>query len=385
MFKGSGSVTNGTLIGQRSSLKVNSKKTVFYDIALSGLWNVEEIFSNWFDFGEIADDNTRNFQNLCVLTNDECQGVIHISEGDYPVELTSDNISCLKPNSNTGIVLDGNIMLQPNALKEYNIIDITKKTNVIISGKGSLVGDVDKHKGRYGEWGMGLNITSSKDIIIKDILIKNCWGDCIYLGQSKIASDEYSENVRIEHVTCEAGRRQGLSLIAGKNIQIKNSRFINTGKIKYTAPGRGIDIEPNDNKTVVQNILIEDCSFSGNYNNNDLLTYNLNREASIRVVRSKMDGNVSLYQNSYNVIIDSCEIHSLDYVDSSISNNVVKNTKFKSMKHSPSDRLKVRFENCDYPSKETSASNYSQKTFDYIKTNLKMIVNKIESLFDSID
>lgn len=362
VFKGSGSVTNGTLIGQRSSLKVNSKKTVFYDIAISGLWNVEEIFSNWFDFGEIADDNTRNFQNLCILTDDDCHGVIHISEGDYPVELTSDNISCLKPNSNTEIVLDGNIMLQPNALKEYNIIDITKKTNVIISGNGSVVGDVDKHIGRYGEWGMGLNITSSKDITIKDIHIKNCWGDCIYLGQSKIASDEYSENVRIEHVTCEAGRRQGLSLIAGKNIQIKNSRFINTGKIKYTAPGRGIDIEPNDNKTVVQNILIEDCSFSDNYNNNDLLTYNLNREASIRVVRCKMDGNVSLYQNSYNVVIDSCEIRSLDFVASDISDNIIKNTVFKSVKPNIFEPQKVKFEDCKYPTQETSSLLFSVST-----------------------
>ena len=101
VFKGSGCVANGTLIGQKSSLKANSKKTVFYNITVSGLWNVEEIYSNWFDFGEKADENTRNFQNMCSLTADDYKGVIHISEGDYPVELTSDNISCLKPNSNT--------------------------------------------------------------------------------------------------------------------------------------------------------------------------------------------------------------------------------------------------------------------------------------------
>lgn len=372
VFKGSGCVANGTLIGQKSSLKANSKKTVFYNITVSGLWNVEEIYSNWFDFGEKADENTRNFQNMCSLTADDYKGVIHISEGDYPVELTSDNISCLKPNSNTEIVLDGNLLLQSNALKEYNIIDVSKKHNVSISGRGSVVGDVIGHTGTVGEWGMGVNITNSRDVTLQDITIKNCWGDCIYIGQSKIALDDYSENVIIERVTCEAGRRQGLSLIAGKNIHVKHCTFTNTGKIKYTAPGRGVDIEPNNkDKTVVQGILIEDCVFSGNYNNNDFLTYNLNRDASIRVARCKMDGIVSLIQNTYNVVIDSCEIHSLNYVNSSISNNIVRNTVFKFVKPNTNQPQKVKFENCEYPIEKTSALFFSVGPLDYLKGNYK--------------
>lgn len=373
VFKGSGSVANGTLIGQNSSLKANSNKIVFYDIRISGLWKVENIYSNWFDFGEKADDNTRNFQNMCSLTADEHKGVIHISEGDYPVALTSDNISCLKPNSNTEIVLDGNLLLQSNALKEYNIIDVSKKHSVSILGRGSVVGDVINHTGNEGEWGMGVNITTSRDVTLQDITIRNCWGDCIYIGQSKIALDDYSENVIIERVTCEAGRRQGLSLIAGKNIHVKHCKFTDTGKIKYTAPGRGVDIEPNNkDKTVVQGILIEDCVFSGNYNNNDFLTYNLKRDASIRVVRCKMDGIVSLIQNTYNVVIDSCEIHSLNYVNSPISNNIVRNTVFKSVKPNTNQPFKVKFENCEYPKEKTSALLlFPAGPLDYLKSNYK--------------
>lgn len=356
VFKGSGRLTHGVIIGQESSIKNRANRLIFNDVIILGRWNVEEIYSQWFDFGSDAYSNTRNFQNMCNLTCDDSQGILHITEGDYAIEVNKGNISCLMPNSNTSIILDGNLILQPNNLGTYNIIEITKKQSVSISGNGSLVGDVKSHTGVEGEWGMGLNISSSKDIEIQDITIKNCWGDCIYLGQSKIDKDEYSENVKIERVSCEAGRRQGLSLIAGKNIHIAKCSFIDTGKIKYTAPGRGIDIEPNDkDNTIVQEILIEDCNFSGNYNNYDFLTYNLNTDASIRVVRCKMDGIVSLYQNSYNVVIDSCELHSLDIVDSSVSNNVVRNTVFKSVKPNTDAPKKVRFENCDYPNKETSS------------------------------
>lgn len=356
VFKGSGRLSHGVIIGQESSIKNSANRLIFNDVTLLGRWNVEDIYSQWFDFGSDAFSNTRNLQNMCNLTCDDSQGIIHINEGDYAIEVKEGNISCLKPNSNTSIILDGNLILQPNNLGTYNIIEITEKENVSIFGSGCLVGDVKSHTGVEGEWGMGLNITSSKDIEIHDITIKNCWGDCIYLGQSKIDKDEYSENVKIERVSCEAGRRQGLSLIAGKNIHIAKCRFIDTGKIKYTAPGRGIDIEPNDrDNTVVQDILIEDCSFSGNHNNYDFLTYNLNTDASIRVVRCKMDGIFSLYQNSYNVVIDSCELHSLDIVDFSVSNNVVRNTVFKSVKPNTYVPHKVRLENCDYHNKETSS------------------------------
>ncbi len=356
VFKGNGVLAHGVLIGQNASIKTRTNRLLFNNITILGRWKVENIYSQWFDFGPNAASNTHNFQNLCNLTDDNFPGVIHISEGEYAVEVNNGNNSCMKPNSNTTIILDGNLLLQPNDLGTYSIIKINKKQNVFITGSGSIVGDVKTHTGVEGEWGMGVSLSSSRDITLQGITIKNCWGDCIYLGQSTIGRDEYSENVLIERVTCEAGRRQGLSLIAGKDIHITKCRFIDTGKIKYTAPGRGIDIEPNDkDNTVVQNVLIEDCRFSGNYGNNDFLTYNLNPEASIKIVRCEMDGIISLFQNSYNVVVDSCVIHSLVYGDSMVFNNLVRNTVFKSVKPNTSSYQKVRFENCDYPNNGVSA------------------------------
>lgn len=350
VFKGSGSVYNGTLVGQESSVKVYAKKTIFHNIFISGYWKVGHIYSDWFDFGSCAAANTRNLRNLCTLSDDKSSGVIHIAGGDYAVEIPQGDDYCIKPNSNTTIIFNGNLLLHPNDLSAYSIVKILHKHNVILSGGGSIIGDIINHIGTEGEWGMGISIVSSRNVILQNITIKNCWGDCIYIGQSIVDKEDYSENVKIDNVTCQAGRRQGLSLIAGKNIHIKGSRFIDTGKIKYTAPGRGIDVEPNDKeKSVVHNIMIEDCEFSGNYNNNDFLTYNLNQDATIKVLRCKMDGNVSLYQNSYNVVIDSCEMNALDYVSTCISDNYIKNTTFKSVKPNLSSPQKVRIENCEYP------------------------------------
>ncbi len=316
---------------------------------------MDDIYSRWFDFGEDASVNTRNLQNMCVLTEEDTPGVLHISEGDYPIEVNNERASCIVPYSNTSIILDGKLLLQPNNLSRYSIVEISNKHNVSISGCGCIVGDVQNHMGTEGEWGMGVSIKTSRNIKIQSITVRNCWGDCIYIGQTKIAKDDFSENVLIEHVTCDSGRRQGLSLIAGKNIHIKDSKFINTGKIKYTAPGRGIDIEPNNkDNTVVQDILIKECSFTGNYKNNDFLTYNLNHDASIRVARCKMDGNVSFYQNSYNVVFDSCEVRSLDFVDSDISNNVVRNTVFNKVRPNTTAPEKVKFDNCEYPQNKVS-------------------------------
>ena len=356
VFKGAGCFTHGTIVGQESTIKAGATKRVFNDVTILGCWNVEDIYSNWFDFGSEAFANTRNFQNMCTLTGDEYPGVVHITDGDYVVGVDIDNISCLKPNSNTIVILEGNLILQPNNLGSYNIIEIVNKHDIFIWGRGSVVGDVKNHTGHEGEWGMGVNISSSRNITLQDITIKNCWGDCIYLGQAKIARDEYSENVKIVRVTCEGGRRQGLSMIAGKDIHIKQCRFNDTGKYKFTSPGRGIDIEPNSkDNTIIQGVVIEDCSFFGNHENNDFMTYNLNRGASIRVVRCKMEGSILLHQNSYNVVIDSCEVHSLEFVDSAISNNVVRNTVFTYKKPNTGAPQKVRFDNCEYRDKETSS------------------------------
>jgi hypothetical protein len=96
------------------------------------------------------------------------------------------------------------------------------------------------------------------------------------LGQTSRTPDSFSDNVLIDNVCCIAGRRQGLSIIAGRNIIVRNCRFLNTGVIKSTPPGSGIDIEPNvAGTTTLDNISIENCVFRGNTNSDIKIFSNL--------------------------------------------------------------------------------------------------------------
>lgn len=329
-FGDNGQLANGTLVGSNSSLITKSSAAIFNDISITGIWDVAEISSNLFIFNSNNPElNTRNFMSMCMLTSNGNKGVIHIVNGAYNIKLDEAGKSCFNLNSDTELIIDGDIILEGNALEFYQIIQIKNKENVKVHGSGSLIGDVDSHLGTTGEWGMGIAILDSDNIEIRDLTIMNCWGDCIYIGQVGYNKESYSQGVVIEDVVCKAGRRQGMSIISGKDIYVRHSKFLYTGSIKYTAPGAGIDIEPNIlGNTIVDNIVIEDCEFYGNSNERDFLTYNLDTTANVVLRNSRLKGDLFLGKGSYNITVDSCELKSIltpqaNYGNINIKNSVI--------------------------------------------------------------
>ena len=352
-FGNRGQLTNGTLVGHNSSLITKSSAAIFNDISITGIWNVAEISSNLFLFSSNDSElNTRNFRSMCMLTSDGNKGVIHIVNGAYSIKLDEAGKSCFNLNSDTELIVDGDIVLEGNGLEFYQIVQIKNKENVKVHGAGSLIGDIESHFGTTGEWGMGIAILDSDNIEIRDLTIMNCWGDCIYIGQVGYNKESYSQGVVIEDVVCKAGRRQGMSIISGKDIYVTNSKFIDTGSIKFTAPGAGIDIEPNIlGNTIVDNIVIDHCEFYGNANDRDFLTYNLDSTANVVLRNSKLKGHFYFGKGSYNIVIDSCELNSVltpqdNYGNIRIKNSVI-TTKTKVDKS-------VIVENCEFVEKKLS-------------------------------
>ena len=345
-FKNEGRLTNGTLIGNNSSLDISSNSVRFCNITIEGTWCVPVINSSLFMFGKDAEQNTKNFRSMCMLTSDENGGIIHVAGGEYLIRLDAKNESCFCLNSRTELIIDGDIILEGNDLELYQIVQIKNKENVKVHGLGTLVGDVETHSGSSGEWGMGIAILDSDNIELRDLTIKNCWGDCIYIGQVGYEKSSYSKNVFIDNVICQSARRQGMSIISGKDIYVINSKFIDTGSIKFTAPGAGIDIEPNIlGNTVVDNIIIDNCEFYGNKNGRDFLTYNLDTTANVVLRNSKLKGHLYFGKGSYNIVIDSCELNSVltpqdNYGNIRIKNSVI-TTKTKVDKN-------VIIENCEF-------------------------------------
>ena len=245
IFKG-GVFKNGVIIG--SNTKIKCKKQAFDHVEIKGSWNVPMIYSTWFK--DLSYINA--LQNVIALTNRNVKNEVHITGGNYLVKVNKNGQTCLSITDNTELVLNGTVRLLPNSFSNYNIIDVIGN-NVRIFGTGTIIGDKHAHTGTTGEWGMGINIKKATNVSISGLNIKDCWGDCIYIGND-------SEKVLVDKCTLDHGRRQGISVTSGNQITLKNLKITN---VFGTNPQYGIDIEPNKNGVVdnvrMKNIIIDNC------------------------------------------------------------------------------------------------------------------------------
>ena len=241
-----GLIKNGTLVGDGTQIK--NTEPIFLNVRIKGKWNVPYITTKLFD--DLSYDNS--LRDVIALTNPSVKNTVTIEDGNYKLSVRDSDATALLISDNTNLIINGNLTLLPNSLSKYVIMRI-RGNNVKISGKGSLVGDRQKHLGIKGEWGFGINVTQSKNVSITGLTIRDCWGDCIYIGKK-------SENITINNVNLRNARRQGVSIISGNKIRIKNSVICDIAGI---APEFAIDIEPNKNDTVkdvvIDNVKIKDC------------------------------------------------------------------------------------------------------------------------------
>jgi hypothetical protein len=165
---------------------------------------------------------------------------------NFPILISEKGLS-LKSNSILYFNQKSKLIITPNSLPKYQILDVRNIENVKIYNP-KLVGDKNKHKGAAGEWGMGINIISSSNITIYNPEIINCWGDGIYISG---VSTKESENIYVEGGLLDNNRRNGISIISGKNINISNLYIANTNG---TLPMAGIDVEPNENDNTLEKI-----------------------------------------------------------------------------------------------------------------------------------
>lgn len=171
-----------------------------------------------------------------------------IPASDYLVRITKEKGAWLTVGDNTELVIDGNIQLEGNGLNSCDIIKVTGR-NVRIHGQGSISGDRKAHKGKDGEWGMGIRLHGATDVKVKGLTIADCWGDCIYIGGK-------SSKVQIDSCILRDSRRQGISITQAVDVTVSNCHIAN---ISGTPPQYAIDIEPNM-RCVVDNVIIRDVS-----------------------------------------------------------------------------------------------------------------------------
>lgn len=258
VFEG-GSLNNGILIGNNTSISYSD--SVFKGISIGGNWDVPVIHSSMF-----VDATTciNRLQDVIALSNPKVDNIIKIEKGTYILEVKSVGEHLLPLNSNTTVVLDGTVNVLGNSFPRYRVFSIFDANNVIIKGRGSIIGDKDIHtytpevpepETKRGlnsshEYGHGVQIANSYSIEISGIFITKCIGDGICINGT---------DVTCQSLTIEDCRRQGISAIGGERIHIEDCQISNIWGVNHA--GFGIDIEPDTGNTV-DNITISKCSIS---------------------------------------------------------------------------------------------------------------------------
>jgi len=243
VFQG-GLIYNGKVTGDNTMIETTRGDAIFNKVRIDGTWLVPEIRTSMFcDIGQ-----ANSLRDVFALGSPTVANTIYIEEGDYMLAAHKNKDICLTVCSNTKLIIDGNIKLLANDYPRYDIICVQGE-NIVITGKGSIVGDKKEHTGTDGEWGMGIRFHKAVNSSVSGLTIKNCWGDCIYVGGN-------SKNVTIEGCTIDGGRRQGISITKADSVTVRKCEIAN---ISGTKPEYAIDLEPNQGDTI-GNVLIENVN-----------------------------------------------------------------------------------------------------------------------------
>lgn len=307
-FEG-GSIDNGTIVGNNSSIVSDVDKTILgKDLVIKGTWNIEHIYDKWFAFDSSSDFlSNQIITNILALSNDNVYNTIHFdADRTYYFELPYKGKTNLgddvRPNywllntpdydflriftgftSNTHLIVNNTIQMLPTNQGAYFIFHIENKENITISGTGAINGDAKDHlytdpfagTNYYGEWGHVLNFRSCNNVVVRDITIGYAFGDGIALGNAAYNNNGVKEaglatkNVTIDAVKVLYARRNGISL-GGNNYTITNVYFEGNGSdtIKGTAPMAAIDFENDyvdiEPSGLCTNVSMNNCKFKDN-------------------------------------------------------------------------------------------------------------------------
>ena len=312
-----GSLRDGIIVGDDTFIEVKQENRPFRDISFSGTFLMPIIKSDYFEIDETT------LIDIFSLSSSKIKNDIYIND-NLSVTIPSEWNGAVIARSLSDIYLNADIRLNTCSFKGGNVLYVRDCHDVNISGSGQIVGDLLTHRGEEGESVYGIFIRNAESVNISGITCKLFWGDGIYIYPG-VVTEEFipvCRNIVIDNVTCDSNRRQGISIVGGENIVIKNSRLLNTGDTKGTAPSSGIDIEPAKGLTV-DNIVIDNCEFVNNGTNakypSDLQV--VNNYGSVKVKNCRL--NNFFYGRADNIDFEDCIIKGKFYTSSTgIGKNV---------------------------------------------------------------
>ncbi|BDU71768.1 right-handed parallel beta-helix repeat-containing protein [Mesoterricola silvestris] len=178
-------------------------------------------------------------------------GSVVVPDGTYLINAAAGGVSL---RSGMTLALGSGAVLQaiPTSAGNYNVLYLGGLSRVTITG-GTIAGERSAHTGTSGEWGIGIAIESSTNVVVQGVTVKECWGDGIYISGSSSA-------LVVCASTLDHNRRNAMSIVKGSDIQVKDTTLSNT---RGTAPECGLDIEPNAGDSV-DGVTVSRCVFTAN-------------------------------------------------------------------------------------------------------------------------
>lgn len=215
---------------------------------------------------------------------------IDIPRGIYLIDGVNRE-SITKPEEHAGIIVPSNMTLNlhpqaefrvaPNRSFGYTCFYIGEVENVTIKGgkirgeryQHDFTGHGDLEKRKTHEWGYGINIHGSKNVVIEGVDIADCTGDCIMVnaqGMLNVSWTTYrpARNITIRGCKIDGARRNNISVTGGEDVKIENSEITNAGINDGCKPMFGIDIEGYGEGDIdyeePRNVKITNNTFAGN-------------------------------------------------------------------------------------------------------------------------
>ena len=102
------------------------------------------------------------------------------------------------------------------------------------------------------EWQHGFTILSSRDVTLDGVGVSRVYGDLVYIGQD--GAGPWSENVIVENSTLTHSGRQGIAVVAARNVVVRHNLIDEVARAS-------IDFEPIGPHAAVDGVTISDNRF----------------------------------------------------------------------------------------------------------------------------
>jgi len=206
-------------------------------------------------------------------------GTVYVPDGVYMVVGVGKAQLQLRSNMTFKLSDHATLRVIPNGETHYAALRINRQSDIAIVG-GTLQGERTKHKGKKGQWGMGVFVgPDAKRVTIAGVTAREMWGDGFYVRDS--------DDIAFCSVVAVHNRRQGLSIVGGNRLLVTNSVFRDT---HGTRPSAGIDIEPNNSDQAVTDVRIEYSKFIDNAGGGIMIAGKKGRVANVQIRHNVFEG-----------------------------------------------------------------------------------------------